>query len=52
VIEYKLMSEIEKLEQINASVNFDTNHQFYSCLDDIVDYTKSINCDRPPMHSK
>lgn len=44
-MEYKLLSEIEKIE---SKAEFcDTTHEFYSCLDEIVDYNKTISLETP-----
>lgn len=43
VVQYKLKSEIEKLESQIESC--EVTHEFYSCLDGIVDYNKAITLD-------
>ena len=44
-MEYKLLSEIEKIE---SKAEFcDTIHEFYSCLDEIVDYNRALSLETP-----
>lgn len=52
VMELKLISEIEKLESIANNDHHDTTHEFYNCLDNIVDYKKPFVFDRLPKNSK
>ncbi len=44
--------EINKLKVKVATDIVDTTHPYYSVLDEIVDYTKAINFERPVMQPK